>query len=371
MQEKEHSETELPKNKQPSRFIISLIWGVLAFIVLAAAFEVFSRSSLAEKIFPLRSVGDYHTQFEIKWFKLEEYVQQNGGVDVILLGNSMVNTGIDADTLSARYEELTGQKMRVFNFGVEGLTVAPLSKIAKILEDQYHPGTIVLVTDIRDYSALNGLDTEEQFLDNDWLKFQLGANSFKGMVVNSSSAVQRLMVYRNWSSFSFMNDLHTEKARNLLTTSSGYEADTQHSADIDAYPNPNDPQEKAIYEMFSNYTMDPGRIKDLQSIIALDQPETQVFVTGFPVYRTYYAYFSDAARQDFDKNIVSIVENAGGIYIPVMDSNLIPFKGRADNHHLNDQGAEVFSKLFAEELAAQCKTNGHCLQSSIEMGGAK
>ena len=371
MQEKEHSEIDLSKNKQPSRFIVSLIWGVLAFIVLAAAFEVFSRSPLADKAFPLRSVGDYHTQFEIKWFKLEEYVQQNGGVDVILLGNSMVNTGIDPDILSARYEELTGQKLRVFNFGVEGLTVAPLSKIAKILEDRYHPGTMLLITDIRDYSALNGLDVENQFMDNDWLNYQLGTFSFKGMLVNSSTAVQRLMVYRNWSSSSFMNDFDTEKGRYLLTTSSGYEADTQHSASIDAYPDPNDPQEKAIYEMFSNYTMDPGRIKELENIIGIDQSKTQVFVTGFPVYRTYYAYFSDAARKEFDQNIVSIVENAGGIYIPVMDSDLIPFKGRADNHHLNYQGAEVFSKLFAEELAAQCKSNDHCLRSSIEMRGNK
>jgi hypothetical protein len=364
MQEKVNSETELSKNKQPSRFFVSLIWGVLAFIVLAAIFAGFSHTTIIDKVLPLRSVGDYHAQFEIKWFKLDEYVKQNGGVDVILLGNSMVNTGIDPETLSTRYEELTGQKLRVFNFGVEGLTVAPLSKVANILEAHYHPGTILLVTDIRDYAKDNGIETETQFLDNAWLQQQLGTKTFKGNLIDSSSAIQRLIVFRNWSSSQFIDSFVTSMVRIGKTDANGYEAETNHGRDIDANPDPNNPQEKAIYEMFANYTMDPSRIRSLQSILELKGQGTSVFVTGFPVYPTYYAYFSKEAQADFSNSITSIVTNSEGTYLPVIDQSLIPFEGRSDNHHLNDKGAQMFSKLLAEQLAAQCKDQGNCLKTS-------
>lgn len=368
MQVDSHSEN-IPSNRtQPSRFIVSLIWGVLVFIGLAVCLEIAGRTSLLDKIFPLQSLGDYHAQFEIKWFKLEKYVQENGGVDVILLGNSMVNTGIDPETLSSRYFELTGQKLRVFNFGVEGLTVAPLSKIAVILEEHYHPGTILLVTDIRDYSALNGTDTENQFLDNTWIKKQLGSSTIKGDLIDASPAVQHLIVFRNWSSSDFIDYLVSSLIREKVTSSAGYEAETHHGKDIDANPDPNNPQEKAIYAMFANYSIDPTRLEALKSIVDLKEEGTKVFVTGFPVYPTYYAYFSKGAQANFSESISAFVDQAGGTYLPVTDYNLIPFEGRADNHHLNDQGAQVFSQLLAEQLAEECNSQNNCLQTAQGSG---
>ena len=82
-------------SKRGFSYLKSLVLPVVILILLFGALEIFARSSAAAKVFPLRSYGNYHAQFEIKWHKLEQYVQENGGVDVILLGSSMVNTGID------------------------------------------------------------------------------------------------------------------------------------------------------------------------------------------------------------------------------------------------------------------------------------
>ena len=352
------------KGRQPSRFISSLIWGLLTFVLLAAAFIVVCQFPVAEKILPLRSVDSYHSQFEIKWFKLEDYVRQNGGVDVILLGNSVVNTGMDPAVMTARYQELTGQKLRIFNFGIEGMTVAPLAKLTKILEDKYHPGSILLITDIRDYAALNGVATEKQFLNNDWIKYKLGTYSLMGQLIDNSAAMQEILPFRNWSGSDFLDNFVVALHRNTVTTAVGYEEENRYGRDIDVNPNPNDPNEKENFRIFNNYSIDPQRIQALLNIIAYQKEGTKVFITGFPVYPTYYGYFTKDTLNSFNQNITSVVTNAGATYLPVIPYNSIPWEGRADNHHLNFIGAPAYSKLLAEQLAAACNTQQNCLAKS-------
>lgn len=354
------------KRSQPSRFIQSVIWGVLIFIVLCIGAELAFRLPTVENLFPVRSVGSYHTQFEIKWFKLQEYVQQKGGVDVILLGNSMVNTGIDPDILAARYKELTGQHLRIFNFGVEGLTVAPIEKIAQILEAKYHPGTILLYTEIRDYAANNGLDVQEQFLGTDWMQYRMGESSFEGWLIDSSRALQYLLPFRNWSSATFLDDYAVAQQRFKKTTAAGYEADQTVGENVDQVPNPNDPEEALSYKMFKTYSMDAGRIEDLRQIIQLQNQGTKVLVSEFPVYPTYFDYFSAGVPEQYHQQITQIIKNAGSLYLPALAYDEIPLDGRADNHHLNYKGAPIYSNLLAEELAALCTQQQNCLRPAAK-----
>ena len=360
--------SDIHKQKKPSRFLGSLIWGVIVFLFLLVGLELLCRWPKFNHFFPERSVGSYHSQFEVKWFKLEDYVKENGGVDVILIGNSMVNTGIDTDILSSRYEELTGQKLRIFNFGVEGLTVAPVSKIAGLLEQKYHPGTIIVYTEMRDYSAKNGLTVENQFMSNDWIKYKEGENNLAGKLIDSSALLQHLLPLRNWSRNDFIDTYFMTLRRTKETTLSGYEADHSTGEDIQKVPDPNDPAEKSNFELFSNFSMDSGRIQDLLSIIGFQQSGTKVLVTEFPVYPTYYAYFgSDQVVEQYHQQIQQVVENAGSTFIPAVDYSLIPLEDRMDNHHLNFKGAPLYSEILAENLASLCNTQQNCLAPSSPM----
>jgi hypothetical protein len=356
--------SESPAHKRPSRFIASLIWGVLAFIVLCIGFEIVCQTGVIDRVFPLRSVGSYHAQFEIKWFKLEDYVRQNGGVDVILLGNSMVNTGIDPDILAARYKDLTGKDLRIFNFGVEGLTIAPLEKVAQILEDKYHPGSIILYTEMRDYIASNGVSVENQFLSNDWMQDQLGNPSPSGELISSSKALQHLLPLRNWSRADFLDSFIVDLQRVDGMTASGYEADNKTGKDVDKVPDPNDPAEQPEFALFKDYTLAPGRITDLQNIIALQNQGTQVLVAEFPAYISYYRYTSADVVAKYNQEITSIVKEAGSVYLPAIPYDQITLADRADNHHLNYKGAPLYSGLLAEQLAELCNQQGVCLSAA-------
>ena len=100
-------------NARPRSLFTALLIGALVFLGLILLFEGLFRWTRLDQVFTWRSLGVYHGQFEIKWFTLKDYARQNRGVDVLLLGNSMVNTGIDPDVLSAEYEALTGETLRV------------------------------------------------------------------------------------------------------------------------------------------------------------------------------------------------------------------------------------------------------------------
>jgi len=358
-----------PRKSLPAlrSFIHACLIGLLVFGLLFSVLEAAFRLNWLLKLLPMRSVGDYHTQFEQKLFKLDDYVQVNGGVDVILLGNSMINTGIDPAILAERYQELTGQSLRVFNFGIEGLTIAPLSDVAQILTDRYHPGTILLFTEMRDYVKSNGVEVETNFLDNVWIQSQLGKPSLGGTFIEHSLALKHLLSLRNWTRSDFVATYKINLERMANTTAQGYEADLNIGKNITRVPDPENKNDQAAFELLQNFVMDPDRIADLNSILSLQNSGTQILVTEVPVYPTYYAFFGEAGvREQYLTDIAHIVKEGKSVFLPAVDETIIPLYGRADNHHLNYLGAPIYSRYLAEELAAYCLRHNTCLSAAPE-----
>ncbi len=355
--------------------IVSAVIGVIVFMALLLILEGISRTAWFEHAVPVRSLGIYHNQFEIKWFKLQNYVQENGGVDLILLGNSMVNTGIDPDVLSSEYEKLTGVKLRIFNFGVEGLTVAPNSVVAKILVEKYHPAALLFVTEMRDYVAANGLEVENQLMADEWFAEQTGSSpTLRGWLKFNSKAAEHLLPFRNWSRADFPDTFLSFLRRYGDTTSAGYEPDRNVGKDIDKHPDPNDPAEAANFAMFKDYTISPERLQDLHHILDMGISTQPVIVTEMPLYPTYFDYFGgEEVHQQYLSSLASYVSENGGVFLPPIDWQLIPLEDRVDHHHLNLNGAPLYSTLLAQQLAQYCSDTNVCLQpvSGVNAGGIR
>lgn len=357
---------ENPGNTKAARrgsLLWSLVIGLVAFLVLLGLAEyAYRRQPLTEQV-NLRSLGVYHSQFEIKWFKLQDYARRHNGVDVILVGNSMVNTGINPQVLARRYEEQTGDSLRIFNFGIEGLTVAPNADLVKVLVEEFHPGSIVFVTEMRDYTAANGLEVESQFLSDEWLSAHIsGSSSPRSWLKDNSAILQKLLTLRNWSRADFLDNLLMSIRRYGDTSGSGYEADRNTGENIDQPPNPADPKEQENFELFSNYSMDPGRIADLQRILANGSEKRTVFVTEMPIYPTYFVYFGgEPVHAQYLSDLQEIVANDQAVFLQPLSWELIPMEGRVDHHHLNYIGAPLYSELLADQLADSCVQNQVCL----------
>lgn len=354
-------------NARPRSLFTALLIGALIFLGLILLFEGLFRWTRLDQVFTWRSLGVYHGQFEIKWFTLKDYARQNRGVDVLLLGNSMVNTGIDPDVLSAEYEALTGETLRVFNFGIEGLTIAPNSVIARILAAIYHPGTIIFVTEIRDYAAANGLEIEQQLLSDEWMVARQGGEETpRAWLSANSTLLQHLMPYRNWSRADFPDTFLMQARRFADTTPSGYEADASIGENIAIPPDPADPDEKEDFALFANFSIDPGRLANLSEILELGEDGTQVIITEMPVHPNYFTYFGgEQAHERYLETLIPFIEEQGGIFLPAPDWQAIPLFARADHHHLNNIGAILYSRMLAGELSRLCLDQSTCLRPAM------
>jgi hypothetical protein len=329
-------------------------------IAIALVLELLAWLPWLEKISPYRSVDNFDYQFEIKWFRLQDYVKSHGGVDIIFLGSSLVNTGVDPDYVAQTYYQQTGVQPRIFNFGVEGMTIAPNSVIARLLVERYHPALLVYVTEMRDFIGGLGLEYETPFLKDPWLQYQTGNFNPFGWVVDHSAALQHYLPYRNWVRSDFPQTISLYIKRYQETSASGYEPDSMMGVKVDVPPNPNDPAEAQNFKDYGNYQIAASRLDHLKGMLDFSKNQgTNVWVVEMPVHPTFYVYVGgEAVHQQFQQTISSFVKTNGGSFLPSEAClNTIPLKGRSNRWHLNYIGAPYFSSCLGDQLAIFVEQN--------------
>lgn len=335
-------------------FWSGLVLTVVFLLAFAAALELLGRSAWLEKASPYRSVGNFDYQFEIKWFRLQDYVKQHGGVDIIILGSSLVNTGVNPDIVAQAYAQQTGTQPRIFNFGVEGMTISPNSVIAKLLVEQYHPALLIYVTEIRDYIAGNGLEYEIPFLNDPWMRYETGNFNFLGWLAEHSFALQHYLPYRNSVHADYAQTMALYIKRYHDTSSSGYEPDSLIGTNIDVPPDPNNPSEAQNFKDYGDYQIAPARLANLKSLLDTSQKGgTAVLVVEMPVHPTFYVYVGgEKVHEQFQQTVSAFVTSNGGAWLPSEAClGVIPLNGRSNRWHLNYIGAPFFSTCLGNQLA--------------------
>lgn len=349
-----------PGKKKPS-FLKVLCISLLIVFCFLAFLEAGARLLQRKNTQPIRSIGNFHSQFETKWFKLNDYVKANGGVDVLLMGNSMVNTGVDADVMAQAYEEKTGVNPRIFNFGVEGMDIHTNSELAALLNDEFHPGTILFFTEMREYGPGNDPSVPEGYQKAAWFQYQLGNPTFEGWLYDHSALMQYFLPYRNWSRADFPDTVLKDLYRYAQTTPSGYEPDRAYGRDLDVRTDPTDPAQKVLFDLYTNYSPDEANLEDFSTILDLEKSGVQVAVTEMPIYWTFFDYFGgETVHQEFLSTIEALAIERGAEFITPVDAELIPLVGRVDNHHLNFEGAPIYSELLGAELGDLCVEGTFC-----------
>jgi hypothetical protein len=341
-------------NIRPFSLRAWLGWTALFLVALMLTLELISRSHLAQRVFPNRGLDVYPYPFEIKWRRLQEYVSKNGGVDILLVGSSVVNTGIDPDIVRQTYTQATGKQLRIFNFGVEGLTIVPDSVFAKLLVQTYHPALVIFVTLPRDYLGNYDLDSNQEFLSSPWIQYRSGQFNGLGWLIDSSIGLQRYLFFRDWTRSDFLSTMEQYVHRDNRTSASGYEPDSFVATNLNLPPNPANPSDAALFSIYHDYAIDPNRLSRLEEILALQNlPETRVIVMEMPMHPTFYLYMGgEAVHRAFQQKLSAVVTSSGSIFIPADDNLFIPSNGHSDREHLNFHGAPAMSVFVGQELAA-------------------
>lgn len=362
-------EMAIPHKPRKLSILVSLL-AVAFFVAFLLILETALQKGFLNKLYTRESLGNYPTPmgqyFDIKWYGLQQYVARNGGVDVILIGSSVVNTGIDPDIVAESYFKLTGTWLRIYNFGVESLDIVPNSVYAKILVQKYHPALLVFGTIPRDFLASDNTDVNQQFLSSPWIEYETGQWNLAGFLIDQSAVLRHYLPYRNWMRSDFLDTLFMIDHRLSRTSSSGYESDYGIDTNLSQPPDPNSPDEQATFVKYHDFKIDQTRLSYLVNILNLQNTgNTRVIVTEMPLDSTFYDYMGGiSVYQEYQNEIASVVTASGGIFFPTNGDLQIPANGRPDRMHLNRFGAPVFSTYLGTQLATLTTHEGLQFTSS-------
>ncbi|MEZ0395078.1 MAG: hypothetical protein ABWK53_01400 [Anaerolineales bacterium] len=340
----------MTSTSSPKRPLHSLFFAILFFLALAGGLEGAARSSWAAGHLPrYRSFGNDHYQFEIKWFGLERYVARHGGVDVLILGNSMANTGVDPDVITALYAEQTGRPVGVYNFGVEGLTLHGNLALAALLLEEYQPEVLVFVADVRDLDDANLPNSEARLLSDPWVRYRLGEWTLAGWLFDHSQALQVYLPYRNWVRADFPDTFYNYLYRAVTITESGYEPDT-NTITLDEAALNEIRNSAACTQYYPQIEIGAGRLEELRALLALaNRHGARLIVAEMPVNPVVYECMTGAVnRADFQQAMTETLAPGGGIFLPAEPG--LPVEAHIDMHHLNRQGAAAFSRQLGLAL---------------------
>ena len=350
----------------------TLLWTVLFLAGVFFISEFLARTDLVKKFTPNESLGTFHAQFEIKWFRLQQFVIENDGVDVIILGSSLANTGIDPDIMAQTYYLQTGIRLRIFNFGVEGMSVAPGSLITRVLIEKFHPRLVLLITEMREFHSSGGLDMLDDMNSDPWFEYQQGKLNVLGWLIDHSAAIRHFMPYRNWMRADFPTSFLDNLQRTINTTANGYDPEHAVGTNLDLPPDPSNPGDKYYYELYQGYQVAAFQMECLQKILDLQKNgETQVIVVEMPVMPSFFYYVGgEQVHQQFQQVLASTIAESGAVFLPASKTLPIPENGRANRVHLNEIGAPIFSDYLGLQLSNLTTRHGLRFDIPASAGGS-
>jgi hypothetical protein len=333
-------ETLTIKRSFGSTFLLA----VLIFPLLLGFTELFSRTLLADLVFPPSSVGSMNPEFESKLDSLNQAFKRDGSIECILLGSSQIDGGIDPAALSNAFFKKTGKAVTCYNFGILSMTAETQGALAQVLVAEYHPRLLILGTSPRDFSISYGTGVR-RLLKLAWIQYVLGTYSNRGWLIEHSIA------YRYYRGISNWKDPENRKAIQ------------EQEKKIDALgyrplPNLNQALGDIPGVLLKNYTRNQPDVDGLSKALSLNGEQTHVILLEMPVSPQFLPFYIEGGEAAFQAKFFDPIHAmAAENRVPFWSTqqyaaSSLPDKDWADFRHLNKDGAKVFSAWLGDKMAA-------------------
>jgi hypothetical protein len=326
-------------------------------LMFLGAGEFLARSDIYQEKLSFPDWGGSHYNLSHQLRKLQEVARQNGKVECIFLGNSMVMRGFDPLAFHNAYQNTTGENLWCFNFGVDGLPTMPAGILAEILVEDYQPQILLYGIDPRDLAVPVDAQDTKVILDMDWVRYRQGNLSIMGFLRQHSYFVRELNNLHRMLYFEFRIKSH-QLSDQALADYYGFFGDPSVGVFVNESPDHNDPRSPIQYyfSILSDYQMLPKNMDGLEQILQLTQSSVKVLLIELPVPSTYMDFFGNGKR-DYDRYLQRVQEKAQLYNVPIQGAptnNVLHFEHWVDYSHLNVRGARVYSTWLGRELG---KTN--------------
>jgi hypothetical protein len=326
----------------------------IILLLLMGAAECVARSEFFQAPLTPPKMGSRHYQLGYKLALLDVEVEQYGHIDCIMVGSSMVDVGFDPDSFQKVYQDITGQDIHCFNFGIDASSAASAAALIRILVEDYHPRLLILGTDPRDYAVPSTDRDTAVILDTPWVKYRQGQFSLEGWLLEHSFLYRYRQHLSQLARFNFEDTLWSETNLNFDIRPNGFTPITIVSDYINEPPDPQDDSFEVTYyaRIYSNYQMFEENLSALKRIIDHNESGTQVIVVEMPVADGLYYFFGNG-EADYNKFVASISDMTSLHNIPFWRTepiDSIPDDGWSDYSHLNVSGAAIFSAWLGEQV---------------------
>jgi hypothetical protein len=262
-------------------------------------------------------------RFDTHLVQINDLASEQGGIDCIVIGSSMVFRGIDPQVFQDAFEMSNDQEVTCFNFGTPQLTAEIAYMLAEVLISEFKPKFLIYGTSARDYSdAAGGEDAEllYQYLDN-----------------------------HLWTQTDYEPIIDSEM---MQSSKYGFEPKDGLLQNPFLIPQKSHP----FYAQFSDFEISMDHLDGLGRLLELRQQGMDIIVVELPVPINTYGFFYDEssiAKQEFIEPLRDYVESRGGLFLEstFQDPSIIPIDGWADWLHLNHDGAIIFSTWLGEMIS--------------------
>jgi hypothetical protein len=336
--------------RNPSIRFMGLTFGILLLFLILG--ELVFRVDVVENRLSAASIGSTHRQLEIQFARLERLVENEGSVDCIFLGNSMVWLGVNPQVVTQVVEERTGRSLRCFNFGVSAMPASSAGKVASILVDKYQPSILIYGTFARDFAIPADAEDAIVISNTPWIRYMSGEMSLTGWIYDFSNAYRYKGQVRDFLYLKF-GDVFDDSFGPEAFRVYGLDPKFDIAIDVRQSPDPEHVRNENAFKWLYDYKILPENLEGLRQILQQSEKGVQVVIVEMPFYETGFQYFKNG-RIDYDQyvNQVDQLTSSRGIdFWRISNQVEIAPEDWWDILHLNIQGADQFSKWLGNHLS--------------------
>ncbi len=308
----------------------TFFWNLFLLVASLIFIEVGMRAFNLLYLLPYPpNLGSGNIDFDLKVKYLDEYVRQNGSVECLVMGSSLIDYGFNPDIFTQHYAEITGEDLYCFNFGMGGTKANEMPFLMDFVITRYHPKTIIYATWPRDYFFTgDALDTSA------WIDYQTGTRSPRGWLVSNLETIQFMHTTLNML---WHNDA-IEKAQLANTLQNGYYyiTETIPPGTTSTTPMPYLP----LKENFSA----------LEDVVLLTQENNiDLDIVAIPARIASGKYTTNL----YERLGKDITKKTGEQFVGLDDNLLsqLSSDNYFDEYHMNASNAMIYSRWLAEQIA--------------------
>jgi hypothetical protein len=336
------------------RFLFSFLVFLLLYPLVAEAVI-----RLADGRLPLGTprLGSGHPQFEQQWFRFQAYAAEHGGVDCLFLGDSTVMTNFAPSPFAEAYRQEIGEELDCCNFGVEAVTAVGFAALSQLIVQEHTPRLLLVAVQALSFTVPEEEQGSADLAANAWVRYKLGHFSPEGWLYEHSRLYRYLGILSQLATF-------TVNQQEVMQSATGEVGGVQDGFfpmvgpdpfDVSQPPDPamDHPYLEHYFAVMGGFQLLPENLAALERIMALNSPTTQVVVVEMPVPETFYPLFGNGV-QDYERFVEVMEWETAVAHIPfwrMTDLSQLPGPLWFNYNHLNADGAPIFSRWIAYELA--------------------